>query len=136
LSPLILVVEEPGGVPPQVAVQLQAAGFIVRRTENGPESVRLALQLAPDLLVLASGSAPDMSYLFLHRYRREAAGPVLMLAEGGSTAERLLGLALGADDYVARPVSVEELVARIRAILRRTSGSRRDTIPPGEMEPR
>jgi two-component system response regulator CpxR len=102
-------------------------GFAVDSVTNGSEGVRRALS-GDYVIVLLDVMMPDLNgFDVLRRIRAESRAPVLMLTARGDTLDRVLGLEMGADDYLPKPFDPSELVARIRAILRRTrlqTGSR------------
>jgi two-component system, OmpR family, catabolic regulation response regulator CreB len=121
-QPLILLLEDDPAIARVVAFTLQREGFGVE-TLMLVQQARERLQQAPlpAALVLDVG-LPDGSGLDLCRWLRQGAGvalPVLMLSARGEEIDRVLGLELGADDYLAKPFSPRELVARLRALLRR-----------------
>jgi two-component system alkaline phosphatase synthesis response regulator PhoP len=98
---------------------LQHAGFAVLTASDGPSALMLARTRKPDLLVLDLG-LPGMDGLDVARaIRRESSLPIVMLTARDDELDRVLGLEIGADDYVTKPFSPRELVARVRAILRR-----------------
>ena len=114
----VLVVEDDATLAEVVGVYLGRAGYAVVHTADGAE----ALELAPDAdLVVLDLMLPGMDGREVCR-RLRAAGtvPVIMLTALGSSADRVLGLELGADDYVTKPFSPRELVLRVDAVLRRT----------------
>ena len=105
---------------------LEHAGFTVVAVENGVAALAATRQARPDLIVLDLG-LPDMDGLDVTRaLRRESALPIIMLTARGDESDKLVGLELGADDYLTKPFSPKELVARIRAVLRRTEQSAGD----------
>jgi DNA-binding response OmpR family regulator len=98
---------------------LEHAGFGVLTASDGPAALMLARTRKPDLLVLDLG-LPGMDGLDVARaIRRESSLPIVMLTARDDELDRVLGLEIGADDYVTKPFSPRELVARVRAILRR-----------------
>jgi two-component system alkaline phosphatase synthesis response regulator PhoP len=98
---------------------LEHAGFAVLTAVDGPSALRAARTRKPDVLVLDLG-LPGMDGLDVAReLRRESSVPIVMLTARDDELDRVLGLEIGADDYVTKPFSPRELVARIRAILRR-----------------
>ncbi len=108
---------------------LQREGFVVRTAHNGLDGLHTATKAPPDLVV-CDIMMPGIDGLeLLRQLRRESTLPVLMLTAKRGETERIAGLELGADDYLPKPFSARELVARIRAILRRTSGCSTDQDP-------
>ena len=122
MKPLILIVEDEAALQKLLAYNLEAAGFEVAQAFDGEEALTLLAERTPDLIVL-DWMIPQLSGLeLLRRIRRRpehAHIPVVMLTARTEEADRLRGLELGADDYVTKPFSPAELVARIRAVLRR-----------------
>lgn len=122
---LILLLEDDAAIAEPLAFALERAGHQVRHFLLGADALHWALAQQPDLLILDVG-LPDISGLeVLTRLRRESAAPVLMLTARSDEADRVLGFELGADDYVAKPFSPREVVARVAAILRRAQGAAR-----------
>jgi DNA-binding response OmpR family regulator len=118
----ILVVEDEIKIRELLRSYLERAGFSVITTGSGAEALTLAEQTRPDLLVLDLG-LPDVPGESVAREVR-AAGPIpiLMLTAKASEADRIAGLELGADDYVTKPFSPQEVVLRVQAIVRRAGG--------------
>jgi DNA-binding response OmpR family regulator len=115
----ILVVEDEEAIAEAVRVRLASEGFDVRVAGDGPEALRLAGEERPDLVVLDL-MLPGMDGLEVCReLQRESWVPVLMLTARADEADKVAGLAVGADDYMTKPFSLRELTARVRAILRR-----------------
>ena len=122
----ILVVEDEKKIATLVAKNLEAAGYAVTLAEDGEAGVRAFGKLAPALVVLDVG-LPEMSGLEVLRRIREAGDtPVLVLTARSSETDKVLGLELGADDYLTKPFGTSELVARVRALLRRTAAGSRE----------
>ncbi|WP_251017024.1 response regulator transcription factor [Streptomyces sp. ISL-1] len=125
----ILVVDDDPTVAEVVTGYLERAGFTVARAADGPQALRLAAARLPDLVVLDL-MLPGMDGLEVCRRLRAgapAAVPVIMLTARGDEDDRILGLEVGADDYVTKPFSPRELVLRVESVLRRggTTGERR-----------
>ncbi len=118
----ILVVEDEPDIRGLVVLHLEREGFRCRTAANGPDAVREAKARRPDLIVLDL-MLPGLDGLEVCRRLRgdpETAGvPIIMLTAKADEVDRVVGLELGADDYVAKPFSPKELVARARAVLRR-----------------
>ncbi|MDQ1713228.1 MAG: hypothetical protein QOE45_2678 [Frankiaceae bacterium] len=118
---VVAVIEDEDTIASAVAARLRAEGFRVEVAADGPSGVALVAQLRPDLVVL-DVMLPGLDGIEVCReIQRERAVPVLMLTARDSEADLLLGLGVGADDYMTKPFSPRELVARIEAILRRVS---------------
>jgi two-component system OmpR family response regulator len=119
----VLVVDDEESITQLVSTVLRYEGFEVQCAADGRSAVTQAQQFRPDLVVL-DVMLPDWDGFEV--YRRLAAEsaqlPVLFLTARDAPADRVHGLTLGADDYVGKPFSLEELVARVRAVLRRTRG--------------
>lgn len=98
---------------------LEGEGFAVSAAHDGEAGVRAVAELAPDLVVLDVMLPRLGGFDVLRRLRERSALPVVMLSARGEEVDRVVGLELGADDYLPKPFSPRELVARIRAVLRR-----------------
>ena len=110
---------------------LQAAGFQVVSAKNGLQGLSAVRQELPVLLIIEL-SLPDMSgFEFCRTLRRESNLPFIILTSRDGVADKLMGLELGADDYVTKPFSPRELVARIQMVLRRTDRSSLTKVPDG-----
>jgi two-component system, OmpR family, phosphate regulon response regulator PhoB len=122
MRPVVLVVEDEAALQQVLAYNLERAGFAVEQAFDADEALTLIAERTPDLIVL-DWMLPYMSGLELCRQlRRKAATanlPVIMLTARTEEPDRLRGLDTGADDYVTKPFSIDELVARMRAVLRR-----------------
>jgi two-component system OmpR family response regulator len=117
----LLVVDDEPNIRELLATSLRFAGFEVHAAADGGSALRLARQVQPDMLVL-DVMLPDMDGFTVTRRLREKGQhmPVLFLTARDDTADKITGLTVGGDDYVTKPFSLEEVVARIRAVLRRT----------------
>jgi DNA-binding response OmpR family regulator len=115
----ILVVEDELELARLVVRELEAAGYAVRHAPDGPSAVRLFGEQAADLVVL-DWMLPGFDGLeVLRRLRQSSAVPVLMLTARAEEVDRVIGLEIGADDYLTKPFGTRELIARVRALLRR-----------------
>ena len=124
----ILVVEDEATIASSVAARLRTEGFEVEVAADGPTGVAQAQEWLPDL-VLLDVMLPGLDGLEVCReIQRHRPVPVLMLTARDSEADVLVGLGVGADDYMTKPFSPRELVARIKALLRRVD---RAPAPPG-----
>ena len=126
-APHVLVVEDEQSLALLLSYNLEAEGFTVDRVERGDEAELRLAEVPPDLVIL-DWMLPGVSGLEICRRlrAREATRtlPVIMLTARGEEAERVRGLSVGADDYVVKPFSVPELMARVRALLRRSRPER------------
>jgi DNA-binding response OmpR family regulator len=121
---LIMVVEDEMKIARLVRDYLQHAGFEVIVTGQGDAALAAARGAKPDLIVLDLG-LPDRDGLDVTRELRRASNvPIVILTARGDESDRIVGLELGADDYMVKPFSPKELVARVRAVLRRTEVAR------------
>jgi DNA-binding response OmpR family regulator len=120
----ILVVEDEMKIARLVRDYLAHAGFEVIVTGDGESALASARGQKPDLIVLDLGLPGRDGLDVTRELRRTSSVPIVMLTARGDEADRVVGLELGADDYVVKPFSPKELVARIRAVLRRSSGGR------------
>ncbi|MDP9265699.1 MAG: response regulator transcription factor [Chloroflexota bacterium] len=118
----VLVVEDEPEIARIARDYLERAGFAVRIASDGRSALSLARSVRPDLIVLDLG-LPDIDGLDVTRsLRRDSRVPVVILTARGDESDRIAGLELGADDYIVKPFSPKELVARVRAVLRRVEG--------------
>jgi DNA-binding response OmpR family regulator len=118
-SPCVLVVEDEPVINEAVADRLRAEGFSVEQAYDGPGAVERYAATRPDLVVL-DVMLPGFDGLEVcRRIQAQAPVPVLMLTARDDEADILVGLAVGADDYLTKPFRMRELVARVRALLRR-----------------
>jgi len=134
----ILVVDDEPGIVKIARDYLERAGFQVISAGDGPTALHLARQEQPALIVLDL-MLPGMDGLDITRILRQdtltAHVPIIMLTARVEETDRLIGLELGADDYITKPFSPRELVARVRAVLRRSEGALQPTriINTGEL---
>mgnify|MGYP000035228676 CR=1 FL=1 len=126
-APLVLVVEDEQALGLLLAYNLEAEGYLVERIERGDDAETRLREITPDLVIL-DWMLPGVSGLEIcRRLRAREEGqtvPVIMLTARGEESERVRGLSVGADDYVVKPFSVPELMARVRALLRRARPER------------
>ena len=117
----LLVVDDEPGIRDLLATSLRFAGFEVHTAADGQEALRQAETVRPDLVVL-DVMLPDLDGFAVTRRLRDRGRdvPVLFLTAKDDVSDRVTGLTVGGDDYVTKPFSLEEVVARIRAVLRRT----------------
>ena len=118
-SAQILVVEDEVSIQTIVRTYLESSGYGVTVVDNGPEALTQAQLHQPDLVILDL-NLPGMDGMEVAARLREASGVyILMLSARGEEADRVAGLRIGADDYLTKPFSPRELVARVEAVLRR-----------------
>src|SRR5512140_3015857 len=130
----VLVVEDDKKLGGFLRKGLEAQGFVVDFSDNGDEGFTLATTRQYDALVLDI-MLPGRDGLSILRNLRErhSTVPIILLTARSALNERLDGLNLGADDYLTKPFYIEELVARLHALLRRASGQQRDVIQHGDV---
>jgi DNA-binding response OmpR family regulator len=115
----ILVVDDEISLQETLAYNLKKQGYEVQTTGDGSEALELARDMAPDLIIL-DVMLPGLDGFEICRIlRKEMATPVLMLTARDDEIDRVVGLEVGADDYMAKPFSMRELIARVKAMLRR-----------------
>jgi two-component system KDP operon response regulator KdpE len=119
----ILVVDDEAPMRKFVSHNLKAGGYNVLTASDGSEALKLASENALDLLLLDIGLPGPDGLAVLQAVRRDYEVPVLMISARGREADRVRALDLGADDYLTKPFGVAELLARVRALLRRVSGT-------------
>ena len=136
MNELILVVDDEPKIVKQARDYLEQGGFRVSTAGDGKRALFVARSDRPDLIVLDL-NLPEMDGLDVCRaLRRESDVPIIMLTARVDETDRLIGLELGADDYIIKPFSPRELVARVRAVLRRVQGGvhRPGLIRVGDLE--
>jgi DNA-binding response OmpR family regulator len=137
----VLVVEDDPTIVDAIAVRLRAEGFRIRTAADGPAAVAAAEEWEPDLLIL-DVMLPGFDGLEVcRRVQARRLVPVLMLTARDDETDMLVGLGVGADDYMTKPFSMRELVARVHVLLRRVeraaqaaNAPRNDTLRLGELE--
>src|SRR5215218_689768 len=132
----ILVVDDEPKITQLVRDYLERAGFGVLVAFDGKKALSLAKTEKPDAVILDLG-LPQLDGLdFTREFRKTSNAPIIMLTARSEESDKLVGLELGADDYVTKPFSPKELVARVRAVLRRTHGAaaRPERITVGDLE--
>ena len=126
----ILLVEDEPAIAEPLAETLTREGFHLEVAGTAADAVDAAGRIRPDLILLDLMLPDGSGFVVCREVRRESQVPIIMLTARGEEADRIVGLELGADDYVVKPFSAREVVARIRAVLRRT-----DTAAPAEDKP-
>lgn len=123
MTKTILVVDDEKRIVSLLRAYLEQQGFRVATAPNGREAIYVARHEKPDLIVLDI-MMPEMDgYEFMRQHRKERETPIILLTAKLEEDDKVLGLELGADDYVTKPFSPRELTSRIRAVLRRTGQS-------------
>jgi DNA-binding response OmpR family regulator len=135
--PTILVVEDESSIASFVALYLKNAGYTVRTASSGSQALSLATSEKPALIVLDL-MLPDIDGIEVcKRIRQDSDVPILMLTARDEDVDKIIGLEVGADDYLTKPFNPRELVARIKSVLRRAAPERREreseTIQHGEL---
>ena len=115
-----LVVDDEPHVVELISGALSAEGFMVSSAGDGPAALRRARSSRPDVVVLDVGLPGLDGFDVCRALRKEAPVPILFVTARGDEVDRIVGLELGADDYIAKPFSPRELVARVRSVLRRS----------------
>ncbi|MBK1719689.1 response regulator [Thiocystis violacea] len=128
-TPLILIVEDEPRLALLVADYLRAAGYRVHHLADGSQVVEWAQREHPDLVLLDLMLPGKDGLTICREIRAESQTPIIMTTARVDEIDRLLGLELGADDYVCKPYSPRELVARVKAVLRRTLTPERSSEP-------
>lgn len=131
--PLILIAEDEPAIREGLCDALESEGYRVVSAANGPDAVQAFREHAPDLLLLDIMMPGKNGYEVCRDIRRENRRlPILMLTAKGEEIDKVLGLELGADDYLTKPFGLRELLARVHALLRRCQPLPADTAPGKE----
>ena len=117
--PLVLVVDDEPGIVDFIRVGLREEGYGVATAATAGDGLRALRKQAPAIVILDVGLPDEDGFSLLGRLRAESDVPVVMLTARGEVDDRIRGLELGADDYIAKPFHFAELLARVRALLRR-----------------
>ena len=119
----VLIVEDDSGIADFLQLELEHEGFEVLHAEDGRRALELFENVAPDIILLDI-MLPKLNGLeVLRRIRKTSRVPVIMLTARGDTLDKVSGLDSGADDYLAKPFEIEELLARMRAVMRRNEAN-------------
>jgi DNA-binding response OmpR family regulator len=128
MKPRILIVEDDPKIAALVSKNLEAAGYACHEAPSGEDGLE-ALQRVQPLLVILDVTLPGIDgHEFTRRARRTSNVPIIMLTARVGDSDKVLGFEIGADDYVTKPFSTQELVARVRALLRRSSYEPHDSV--------
>ena len=117
----VLVADDEKNIVQLARMYLQAEGFTVETAANGREALEKVRTAKPDLLVLDLMMPEVDGWEVCRRLRKESDLPIIMLTARGDDVDKIVGLELGADDYMTKPFNARELVARVKAVLRRYS---------------
>ena len=121
----ILVVEDEASIASFIALYLKNAGYVVRSVSTG-QSALTQLAAEPPVLVILDLNLPDIDGIEVcRRVRKTSDVPILMLTARDEDVDKIIGLEVGADDYLTKPFNPRELVARVKSILRRATPDRR-----------
>jgi DNA-binding response OmpR family regulator len=123
----IMIVEDEPAVARGVQVALEREGYTVAVTPTGEEAVARFADIAPELVLLDVRLPGIDGFEVCRRLRRETRAPILFLTARSDEVDKVVGLEIGADDYLVKPFSVRELVSRVKALLRRAYGELADT---------
>jgi two-component system response regulator VicR len=123
----IMIVEDEPAVARGVQVALESEGYSTRIVGTGEDALKQFADIAPDLILLDVRLPGIDGFEVCRQLRRESRAPVLFLTARADEVDKVVGLEIGADDYLVKPFSVRELVSRIKALLRRAYGELADT---------
>ena len=126
----ILLVEDERSIIEPLAAALEREGFRTELAGTAAEAIEKAAEVDPDLVLLDLMLPDGSGYDVTRELRSRSSVPIVMLTARGDEADRIVGLELGADDYVVKPCSAREVAARVRAVLRRAQAA-----PPGDPAP-
>ncbi|HEX8743263.1 MAG TPA: response regulator transcription factor [Thermoleophilaceae bacterium] len=126
----ILLVEDERSIIEPLAAALEREGFRTELAGTAAEAIEKAAEVDPDLVLLDLMLPDGSGYDVTRELRSRSSVPIVMLTARGDEADRIVGLELGADDYVVKPFSAREVAARVRAVLRRAQAA-----PPGDPAP-
>ena len=120
MNQLILIVDDEVNLVSVVRGYLEQAGYRVVSAYDGRQALFVAREQQPDLIILDIMMPIMDGFAFMREYNREGKAPIIALTARIDEADKVLGLEMGADDYITKPFSTRELVARVRAVLRRS----------------
>jgi DNA-binding response OmpR family regulator len=136
VSQLILVVDDEHKLVNVVRGYLEQAGYRVVTAPNGREALISARQNKPDLIILDLMMPVMDGWAFIREYQREGSAPIIALTARVDEMDKVVSLEMGADDYITKPFSPRELLARVRAVLRRAGAqpvAESDTVEAGDL---
>src|SRR5689334_21456283 len=134
-QPTVLVVDDEQTLREMLDYNLRREGYRVLAATDGGEAVRLAYAERPDLIILDLMLPGMNGFEVCRAVRRELNMPILMLSAREEEIDKVLGLELGADDYLTKPFGLRELLARVHALLRRAEGGRNEAPAPPAGQP-
>lgn len=123
----ILVVDDDLNICELLKLYLENDGYVVFTANDGQEAVEMFQNKTPDLVLLDIMLPKKDGWQVCREIRKTSSAPIIMLTAKGETFDKVLGLELGADDYVVKPFDAKEVMARIKAVLRRTTGDSEST---------
>jgi len=133
ITPVILVVDDDPAIRESLSNELRASGYTTVTASDGREGVRVFESHAPDLVLTDLAMPRSDGFELISALRAISRTPVIVLSVRGNDADKIRALDLGADDFVTKPFSVPELLARVRAQLRRTSSANATTLAFDEL---
>lgn len=133
MATTILIAEDDADIREVLRLYLEGEGFAVAEAADGDTALRLALSSSPDAAILDVMMPGMNGYELTRALRRLSEIPILILSAKSEDNDKILGLNLGADDYIAKPFNPMEVVARVKAHLRRAGNARRDLLTVGEL---
>lgn len=125
--PRVLVIDDEAELRDLLEISLRQAGFAVKIANEGAAAISLTAQTSPDIIILDVMLAGEDGFTLLPQLRRLTEVPIVMLTARSSRSDRISGLRIGADDYINKPFDLDELIARLRAALRRPHLTQRET---------
>ena len=128
MKPRILVVEDDSKIAALVAKNLEAAGYACEAASSGEEALQALPRLKPALLILDVTLPGIDGHEVTRQVRRSSNLPIILLTARAGDSDKVLGFEIGADDYLTKPFSTQELVARVRALLRRSAFEPQDSL--------
>jgi two-component system, OmpR family, response regulator RegX3 len=134
----VLMVEDEASITEPLQAALQREGFATEVARTAAEATEAAERIGPDLVLLDVMLPDGSGFEVCRELRQRSRVPIIMLTARGEETDRIVGLELGADDYIVKPFSAREVAARIRAVLRRTgepTGSEQETKEPVSVGP-
>ena len=123
----ILVVDDDLNICELLKLYLENEGYVVFTANDGQEAVDMFQNKTPDLVLLDIMLPKKDGWQVCREIRKTSSAPIIMLTAKGETFDKVLGLELGADDYVVKPFDAKEVMARVKAVLRRTTGDSEST---------